>query len=66
MLTALSPFNETFRELLEMRYLWQVPIGLNGSKLERLIGPEPHTPLDRAVAASLDDLAAAEREKMAA
>ena len=66
LLTALSPFNETFRELLEMRYLWQVPIGLNGSKLERLIGPEPHTPLDRAVAASLDDLAAAEREKMAA
>jgi nucleoside-diphosphate-sugar epimerase len=60
-----APFNETFRELLEMRYLWNVPIGLDNAKLVRFLGEEPHTPLDAALRATvvdmgcLDDAAAA-------
>ena len=53
---ALAPFMETFRELLEMRYLWRRPIGLDNSKLIRFLGEEPFTPLDRAVRAALADL----------
>jgi nucleoside-diphosphate-sugar epimerase len=51
-----APFNETFRELLEMRYLWKRPIGLANGKLAGFLGEEPHTPLDRALAASLADM----------
>jgi hypothetical protein len=51
-----APFNETFRELLEMRYLWRRPIGLDNGKLVGFLGEEPHTPLDRALAASLADM----------
>jgi len=53
---ALAPFNETFRELLEMRYLWRRPIGLDNSKLVRFLGAEPHTPLDAAMTATLADM----------
>jgi nucleoside-diphosphate-sugar epimerase len=51
-----APFNETFRELLEMRYLWQKPIGLDGAKLDRFLGDVPHTPLDTAMRATLADM----------
>ena len=47
---ALAPFMETFRELLEMRYLWRGPIGLDNAKLVRFLGDDPHTPLDAAIA----------------
>jgi nucleoside-diphosphate-sugar epimerase len=50
---ALSPFVETLRELIEMRYLWRRPIGLDNAKLVRFLGAEPHTPLDVAIRASL-------------
>jgi nucleoside-diphosphate-sugar epimerase len=40
-----SPFVVVFREVLEMRYLWQRPLRLDNHKLIRLIGSEPHTPL---------------------
>ena len=53
---ALAPFNETFRELLEMRYLWRRPIGLDNTRLVRFLGAEPHTPLDRAMTATLADM----------
>jgi len=53
---ALSPFVEMFRELLEMRYLWQTPIGLSNAKLVAFLGEEPHTPLDAAVRATLGDM----------
>jgi nucleoside-diphosphate-sugar epimerase len=42
-----------FRELREMRYLWQVPVRLDSRRLERLTGPEPRTPLDEAVRETL-------------
>ena len=60
---ALSPFVETFRELLEMRYLWRAPIGLDGRKLEAFLGGVPATGLDAAVRASLTDMGALEEEE---
>ena len=51
-----APFNATFREMIEMRYLWQEPLRLDNRKLQRLIGPEPRTPLDEAVRQSLSGL----------
>jgi len=53
---AAAPFNETFRELSEMRYLWRRPIGLANAKLVQFLGEEPHTSLDQALAASLADM----------
>ena len=53
---ALSPLMEMFRELLEMRYLWRQPIGLDNAKLTAFLGAEPHTPLDTAVRATLADM----------
>ena len=48
-----SPFVGAFHEMLEMRYLWQVPLQLNNERLRALIGAEPHTPIDTALAATL-------------
>ena len=53
---ALAPFVELFRELAEMRYLQQKPIGLDNEKLVAFLGAEPHTPLDTAVRAALEEL----------
>lgn len=43
----LAPFVETFREMLEMRYLWKVPVRLDNRKLVAFLGEEPHTPTER-------------------
>ena len=51
-----APFNETFRELLEMRYLWRKPIGLDGTKLARFLGDVPHASLDAALRVTLSDM----------
>ena len=56
LLRLASPFNETLKELLEMRYLWQVPVRMDNAKLQALLGQEPHTPLDEAVEATLRGL----------
>ncbi len=40
-----APFAAMPRALLAMRYLWQRPHRLDGTKLAALIGPVPHTPL---------------------
>jgi nucleoside-diphosphate-sugar epimerase len=48
-----SPIVSAFHEMLEMRYLWQVPLQLDNSKLRTLIGGEVHTPLEDALAATL-------------
>jgi nucleoside-diphosphate-sugar epimerase len=55
-LRVVALFNETFREMLEMRYLWKRPLRLNNAKLVRVLGAEPHTPLDQAVRESLKGL----------
>jgi nucleoside-diphosphate-sugar epimerase len=51
-----APFNETFREMLEMRYLWDQPIGLDNARLVRFLGEEPHTPLDAALRTTVIDM----------
>ena len=48
-----SPFVGTFREMLEMRYLWREPVRMDGARLAMVLGREPHTPLDEAVEAAL-------------
>jgi hypothetical protein len=46
---ALSPFVTVFREMLELRYLWQRPVRLDNAKLAAFLGAEPHTPIDDCV-----------------
>jgi nucleoside-diphosphate-sugar epimerase len=41
------------RELFEMRYLWDEPVRMDGSKLRAFLGDVPHTPFDVAIARSL-------------
>lgn len=53
---ALSPFVPLFRELSEMRYLWQRSHELDNSRLVAFLGEEPHTPLDQALRVSLEGL----------
>ena len=51
-----APLVTLLREIIEMRYLWQVPLRLDNRKLRSVIGEEPHTPLDDAVRQSLWEL----------
>ena len=51
-----SPFVTTFREMQEMRYLWNEPVKMDNTRLVAALGREPHTPLDLAVEASLEGL----------
>jgi len=53
---ALAPFVEMLREMLEMRYLWERPIGLGDRKRRARLGEMPHTPLDAAVRQTLSDM----------
>ncbi|WP_062016084.1 NAD-dependent epimerase/dehydratase family protein [Aureimonas sp. AU4] len=48
-----APFNETVRELLEMRYLWRRPVRMTNARLVARLGEEPRTPLAEAVRATL-------------
>jgi nucleoside-diphosphate-sugar epimerase len=48
-----APFVNAFHEMLEMRYLWQVPMQMDNTKMRTLIGQESHTPIDVALAATL-------------
>ena len=52
----LAPLIETFREMLEMRYLWQQPLRLDNGKLRAFLGEEPHTPLEQALEVTLASL----------
>jgi nucleoside-diphosphate-sugar epimerase len=54
--SAISPFVEMLRELLEMRYLWKTPVLLDNAKLVETLGAEPHTLLDTALRATLKGL----------
>ena len=67
-LYAVAPFNETLREVLEMRYLWRREVLLDGDRLADRIGPEPRTPIDEALKATLVALGClpAEASKLAA
>lgn len=56
LVTLASPFVATFRELREMRYLWNEPVRMSNARLTATLGVEPHTPLDEAVRATLDGM----------
>jgi len=56
MVALASPFVATLRELREMRYLWNAPLGMDNTKLVATLGYEPHTPLDEAVEAALEGM----------
>jgi nucleoside-diphosphate-sugar epimerase len=56
LVTLASPFVATFREMLEMRYLWREPVRLDNARLIAALGHEPHTKLDDAVDATLTGL----------
>lgn len=56
LLRLAAPFVPTLRELMEMRYLWRQPLRMDNARLVDLLGSEPHTPLDEAVAATLQGL----------
>jgi nucleoside-diphosphate-sugar epimerase len=55
---AMAPFNETFREMLEMRYLWETPVLLDNARLIQRLGAEPHTPIEQALRVALAGLGA--------
>ena len=56
LLSLASPFVTVFREMKEMRYLWEQPVQMNNTRLLALLGREPHTPWDEAVRAALEGL----------
>ena len=51
-----SPFVSVFREILEMRYLWEEDIKLDNAKLVEFLGSEPHTPTTKALTRTLKSL----------
>jgi nucleoside-diphosphate-sugar epimerase len=56
LLRMIGPVVPTFRELAEMSYLWETPHRIDGRKLKAAIGAIPRTPLDIAIATSLEEL----------
>ncbi|MBU4434544.1 MAG: NAD(P)H-binding protein [Alphaproteobacteria bacterium] len=55
-LALIAPFNETMREMIEMKPLWRQPARLDNRRLVDFLGAEPHTPLDQAVAETMAGL----------
>ena len=53
---VMALFMPLWREILEMRYLWETPHGLDGSVLARWLPAFRATPLPVALRASLDEL----------
>ena len=51
-----KPFAPLFRELLEMRYLWQRALHMRNDKLVAVLGAEPRTAIDLAVRETLQSL----------
>ncbi|MFZ6658068.1 NAD(P)H-binding protein [Undibacterium sp. TJN19] len=52
----LAPFQQTLKEMLEMRYLWRAQVRMSNKKLVDFLGDEPRTPLDIAVRTTLTGL----------
>lgn len=53
LLRLIAPFNETMREIQEMRYLWDNSLQLDNRKLVAFLGSEPHRPLNQALRETL-------------
>ena len=56
LLAIASPAATTFREMMEMKYLWRTPIRMRSRRLVDLLGDAPHTPLELAVRTTLAGL----------
>ncbi|HYW58413.1 MAG TPA: NAD-dependent epimerase/dehydratase family protein [Polaromonas sp.] len=56
LLRVLGVVMPTMQSLVETRYVWNTPHALDNSRLQALIGTEPHTPLAQAVQQALADL----------
>ncbi|UXT22869.1 NAD-dependent epimerase/dehydratase family protein [Agrobacterium tumefaciens] len=56
-----APFVPLFREVLEMQYLWQMPIRMSNRRLTDFLGTEPRTQIDLAVATTLASLGCLEQ-----
>ncbi|KCZ84827.1 NAD-dependent epimerase/dehydratase [Hyphomonas adhaerens MHS-3] len=54
LIQGLSPFVRLFRELSEMKYLWDVPGRLDNGKLVQCLGEEPRTPVRAALHTTLE------------
>lgn len=52
-LAVAAPFNESLREMQEMRYLWNRPVVMANAKLVAKLGAEPRTPLVEGLRAAL-------------
>ena len=61
---AIAAFNETMREMLEMRYLWDRPVLLDNAKLVARLGEEPNTPIVQALKAALAGIDALPRQAL--
>ncbi|WP_141430375.1 SDR family NAD(P)-dependent oxidoreductase [Bacillus sp. 03113] len=48
-LTFIGMFDPIIREIVEMLYLTEEPVVLDGSKYERLVGPIPATPYEKGI-----------------
>lgn len=53
---VIALFNPTLASVVEMRYLQSTPHALDNTRLRKLMGTEPHTPLAKAAASALTDL----------
>ncbi|MBT9292503.1 NAD-dependent epimerase/dehydratase family protein [Prosthecodimorpha staleyi] len=56
MMRLLAPFGGFPKEVLEIEPVWKHPMRLDNRRLVSLLGVEPHTALDQAVAATLADM----------
>jgi nucleoside-diphosphate-sugar epimerase len=50
------PCTSASNTVREMRYLWRTPLRMDNARLRAVLGREPHTPLDDAIDAALQDL----------
>lgn len=58
LLRVVAPLVPILREVIEMRYLWDTPHGLDGTALQAVVGAIATTPLDEALRAALIELGA--------
>lgn len=56
MMRLAAPFGGFPKEALEIEPVWKHAMRLNNRRLVDLLGVEPHTPLDQAIAATLADM----------
>jgi nucleoside-diphosphate-sugar epimerase len=63
---ALSPVVPLFREMAEIRYLWQQPLRLDNTRLRAFLGEEPHTDIDTALRTTLEGLGSMRRPRPSA